>query len=625
MKKIVFSIALIFLSLYSFRLTAQKKYNVIFITIDDLSIAIDAYGNHDAPTPNINRLVQHGMLFGNAYCQYSLCSPSRTSFLSGYRPDKTQIFNNVVSPRSHLGKSFKFLPEYFHLFNYYTARFGKIGPCGHEAEVTWDSVYRSNYKFNDEEVDSPAWWIDTIDKNDDVALGGILTEGLKKNLKNPVSTPYFYGYGLATHNPWTPILREWNRIGDPSVKELLPVDINGTTTNIRGNGSANISLPDTPPDDTADIPHIALKPFFNYPPDDWKRYRHAYYSEIATIDAYLGKVLDEMDSLNIWNNTIVVFLSDHGVHLGEHNGLWLKLTLFEESSRVPFIICAPGKQKGVCRRPVEMVDVFPTLTELCALPTPPGLEGTSLVPLLENPSAKWKKAIFSQIVRYADGDTVMGRAVRTANFHYNSWQEYGEELYDIKNDPKEYTNLVNNPKYDVVLKRMRALLAGGWQGALPPAYTKKSYYHDLDGDKYGNSDDSISAYFPPDSYVSQSGDCDDNNSSIYPGAKSCIAVSSAFMSENNITTTPELLLYPNPSVRNINVAYKSYSAGEVQLKVVDIVGRILFIKKVQAIKGSNMFKLNLPYLKPGMYYLQLNDGSLQKKLKPILFELQSQN
>lgn len=519
MKKIVFFIALMSLSLYTSNLKAQKNYNVIFITIDDLSIAFDAYGNADAPTPNFARLMQHGMLFKTAYCQYSLCSPSRTSYLSGYRPDKTGIFDNRVSPRSHLGNSFKFLPEYFHAFNYYTARFGKIGPCGHEEEVTWDSVYKARYQFTDEgEISTPAWWIDTVNKNDDVTLSGRLTDGLRKNLRNPVSTPYFYGFGIWTHNPWTPILSEWNKIGDSSVKVLLPVDINGTTTNVRGNGSSNINLPDTPPDDTADIPGIALKPPLNYPKRDWKKLRHAYYGEIAAMDTYLGKVLDEIDALNLWDSTIVVFLSDHGVHLGEHNGQWLKLTLFEESSRVPFVICAPGKKKGVCNRPVEFVDVFPTLTELCGLPAPPDLEGSSLVPLLENPSADWKNAIFSQLIRFDGGDTLMGRAVRTGKFHYNSWQEYGEELYDIKKDPNEYTNLVNDTAYKTELNHMRDLLAGGWQGALPPSYTKKSYFKDRDGDSYGNSDDSVVAYFPPDNYVSQPGDCDDNDSNVHPGA-----------------------------------------------------------------------------------------------------------
>jgi uncharacterized sulfatase len=466
------------------------------------------------------------MLFKQTYCQYAICGPSRTSLLSGYRPDKTQIFDNRVSPRSHLGVDFKFLPEYFQENNYYTERFGKIGPCGHEKEVTWDSVYRSHAILREDTINTPAWWIDTLHKTDDQTLAGVLTTGLLKSLRNPPASPYFFAYGIWTHNPWTPILSEWNKIGDPTVQELLPVDKKGTLTNVIGNGSANISLPNTPADDLDDIPSVALKPLFQYPSDEWKRYRHSYYAEIAAMDFHLGQILDEMDSLNLWDNSVVVFWSDHGIHLGEHNGLWLKQTLFEEALRIPFVICAPGKKVGICDKLVELVDIFPTLTELCGLPKPPGLEGSSLVPLLENPDAQWKKCIFAQVTRNVNRTTIMGRAVRTDSFEYNSWESYGEELYDLINDPYQYTNLVTDTAYNTTLDQMRLLLANGWQNAAPPPYLLKTYYKDADGDKYGTNSDSIIAYFPSDNYVSIGGDCNDANPNIHPGAleKNCNGV-----------------------------------------------------------------------------------------------------
>ncbi len=500
---------------------SAQKTNVLFIGVDDLSIAFDAYGNPDAKCPNFARLAQHGMWFKNAYIQYPLCSPSRTSIFSGQRPDSTGIVDNITSIRAKLGPDFQFLPEYFHAQGYRTEKFGKF-TCEHESEISWDYVFN---KYVHEPSDSalggdPVWWIDSLHKKESQTMSGtIVRDGLLPKLQSPVIKPYFYSLGLTTHTPFTPILNSWNKAGDSTVQELLPVDIYGTLTNVYGNGSANILLPDTPPNDTADIPRIALKDLLFYTPEQVQKIRHAYYSEIMQEDFHLGLVLDAMDQLQLWDSTIVVFYSDHGLHMGEHQGLWLKTTLFEESLRVPFIICAPGKKKGVSNTIVEMVDIFPTLTELCGLPKAPGMSGSSLVPLLEKPDTLWKKAAFSQVKRFIDiRRSVMGKSVRTNNFHYNYWQQYGEELYDIVNDPKEYTNLVNDTSYAADLAAMRTLLAKGWQYAKPPAYKQKFYFRDADADGYGLSADSTMAYFAPDGFASLKGDCNDNNPAVNPSA-----------------------------------------------------------------------------------------------------------
>ncbi len=235
-------------------------------------------------------------------------------------------------------------------------------------------------------------------------------------------------------------------------------------------------------------------------------------------DEALGLILDQMDAKNMWDSTVVVFWSDHGLNMGEHNGQWLKLTLFEESLRVPFIICAPGRPAGICEKPVELIDIFPTLIDLCGLPANPDLHGVSLAPLLERPNINFKKGIFAQMSKNYNNSKVMAKAARTEQYHYNSWQSYGEELYDVIADPKEYINLAGNPAYQNVLTEMRNLLAAGWKGALPPVYTKKMYYRDYDGDGYGSKTDSIARYFPPTGYVTISGDCNDNNKKINPGA-----------------------------------------------------------------------------------------------------------
>ncbi len=691
---------------------AQKKYNVIFIAADDLSIAFDAYGYPDVQLPNFARLIQHGMIFPQTYCQYALCSPSRTSIMSGKRPDSTGVFGNIISIRSTLGEDYRFLPEYFNDYGYRTEKFGKVASCKHEDEVYWDYVLEGQGETRYGLRGTPDWWIDTSVKTVQQTVEGQITGALIEKIKQPVATPYFYGLGLSTHNPYTPILSSWNKLGDPLNKELLPVDINGTITNVLGNGSGNITLPDTPPNDTADIPPIALKDPIYYPPEEVQRIRHAYYGEMIELDEQLGAVLDELDILNLWESTVVVFWSDHGEQMGEHLGQWLKLTLFEECLRVPFVICAPGKKTGVCNKPVELVDIFSTLAELCGLPAPLGQQGSSLVPLLENPNAQWKKAIFAQVQRFVNNnhnDTLMGRAARTNTYHYNSWQDQGEELYNVVLDPYEYTNLARHSEAAAVLNHMRNLLAEGWQGALPPVYIQSVYYRDADGDGYGKNHDSTIAYFAPDGYANKKGDCNDNDARIHPGANEkvcngkddncngsvdenkpqptitplgsldicatgsvvlrtekgpgfsyqwkrngnnisgatsrtytatikgkykveityngCSSLSesaevtsscNASVLSNEITSSEKLSIYPNPSTGIITITYNSNSAGKIDLKVYDRIGKIVFSKADKAITGKNTYELNLVMLKPGVYDVELNNGALPIRSKLIL-------
>jgi iduronate 2-sulfatase len=596
---------------------AQKKYNVLFIAVDDMSIAIQAYGNNQAPMPNFQRLMQHGVLFRTAYCPYSMCNPSRTAILSGKRPDETGVFQNGQSMRTNLGAHYKFVPEYFNANGYRTEAFGKI-TCGHEEEISWDYVYPDKGKAL-HDGGNPLWWIDTTDNNEKSTIYGEWTDAVIQKMEHPVASPYFYAIGLSTHNPSTPTIHSWDKTGDPSYKELLPVDKSGTLTDVRGTGSDNIILPNTPGNDLDDIPDIALKKREQYPTDEWQKRRHAYYGEVIAADEHIGKLVDELDKLNAWDNTVIVFWSDHGVQLGEHQGLWLKKTLFEECNRVPFLICAPGmKTNVVCDALVELVDIYPTLAELCGLPAPSGMEGSSLVPVLEDPTVQWKKAIFSQVQRHYHGADYMGRAVRTDHYHYNSWDGQGEELYDIVNDPYEYTNLASDPGHTDALNHMRKLLAGGWQGALPPTYPKQTFYKDADGDGYGVSTETFQTYFAPAGYASKNGDCDDSNSRIYPGGMDCIA-SAISSSEASAISSSRFSLYPNPSQGNIIVSYKSDITGNVTIKVIDMTGRELLRNNQQAIKGQNTFKLDLQTLHSGMYYLKIIEGSSsQKQIKFLI-------
>ncbi|QEC69558.1 sulfatase-like hydrolase/transferase [Panacibacter ginsenosidivorans] len=527
-------------------LHAQQKPNVIFIGIDDLGTVFDAYGNADVPCPNFARMAQHGTMFRRVYCQYALCSPSRASLLSGKRPNSTGVINNGTSIRTNLGADYKFLPEYFQSNGYYTGKFGKM-TCGHEEEIAWNYVYDSAIGDGIQNIGgTPHWWIDTLHKSTMSNNYGLFVSSMIQKMREPRSNPYFFGLGIGVHNEFTPNLAAWNKIGDNTVQQLLPVDIDTTYTNVYGNGSANITLPNTPANDQDDIPAPALKNLQVYPTDVWKNIRHAYYGEIIQEDSLLGVVLDELDRTNAWQNTVVVFWSDHGIQTGEHNGLWFKQTLFEGALRVPMVICAPGKSKGLIHEsPVELVDIYSTLSELCGLPVPAGQEGSSLVPVLEKPNIPWKKAAFAQVRRVdrqGSSDTTLSDAVRTTQYHYNSWGTAGEELYDDLNDPDEFTNLVTNAAYASVLDSMRTLLANNWQGALPPVYTKRTFYRDSDRDNYGTRLDTVIAYFAPAGYITTPGDCNDNNAKINPGAaeKSCNGIDdncNGSVDENNPVPT----------------------------------------------------------------------------------------
>ena len=380
---------------------SQQRYNVILISLDDMNDRTSYLGYPAVLTPNLQRLINKGTAFTSAYCQFPLCNPSRVSMMSGWRPDKTGVFGNNMDPAAYVPANVKYLQDYLHSFGYRTERYGKIYHGQFEYEFTWDYAEggsSSNFAKNAGEpltnFDPASWGIyPKKDSGGDYTLVQDLVASLKQNR----TQPGFYGIGLGVHNPFTPNLANWNKYGDPSVKVDLPFW--QSTTTVKGNSARTIQIPtNTPANDRNDIPQVAF--FANntlvQADSEWRKTVQAYYGEVSTMDRNLGVLLDEMDRDHLWDNTVVVLISDHGQHLGEHNGLWLKNTLFEESIHIPLVVYAPGKPAGICNKFVEAVDIYPTITELCRVPTPADVEGSSFVRLLDDPTQTWKKASFTQ-------------------------------------------------------------------------------------------------------------------------------------------------------------------------------------------------------------------------------------
>lgn len=424
-----------------------SRPNVLFIAVDDLNNRLGCYGDPVVKTPNIDRLAKRGVRFDRAYCNYPVCNASRTSLLSGLRPDKTKVLDNRTPPRTTL-KDAVFLPEYFHQHGYFTARVGKIAHGLFEDSVSWDISESARGRSNPAnqkarkkragggDESGALTWVMT-DNPDEAEPDGRTARRIVELMDQAKDKPFFLGAGFhKPHLPW---------VAPKKYFDLYSTD--------------RIKLPDTPADDLDDIPPIALthrEQEKRMTDLERKKAILAYHAATSFMDAQVGVLLDALDRKNLWDNTIVLLFGDHGWHLNEHLGLWRKMTVFEESARAPLIIAAPGKKRGEsCPRLVEWVDFYPTLTGLCGLPQKPGLDGESVAPLLQNPQRKWKKAAYT-IVQHQG---VIGRSVRTDRFRYTEWGGPGvAELYDHEMDPKEYRNLAKDPKHAQTIVGLRTLL-----------------------------------------------------------------------------------------------------------------------------------------------------------------------
>jgi len=439
-----------------------KKMNILFISVDDMNNDLGCYGHPLVKSPNIDRLASKGIAFANSYCQFPLCSPSRTSVLTGMRPDKTRVFDLKYHFRQDMPDVVT-LPQMFIQNGYYVARVGKmyhygnpgdIGTNGLDDRVSWTERVNPvgldktsleldliNYTPGKNLGSAMAYLSDNKGKDPEHTDGIVATEAIKLMEKHK-DKPFFIAAGFyKPHTPWiTP---------EKYFKMYQPGDM---------------SLPKIAPETPANYPELALAstkpwPYFGINADQAMECKLAYFAAISFVDAQIGRLLDALDSLGLSNNTIVVFWSDHGYHLGEH-GLWFKQSCFEESTKSPLIIAYPGAPSAgkISHRTVELVDIYPTLAELTGLTPPGNIQGYSLVPLLKDPAAEWQHPAFTQVER---GNTP-GHSVRTEVWRYTEWGfgKMGEELYNEEADPQELNNLAGNPKYAQVKQKMKELLHG---------------------------------------------------------------------------------------------------------------------------------------------------------------------
>lgn len=441
--------------------TADSRPNVLLLMADDLASTLGSYGHPQAQTPHLDALAKEGVLFNRAYCQFPHCNPSRSSMMSGLRPNSTRVTDNADNLYTNLPGVLT-LPHHFRQQGYATARCGKIFhlgiPTGLESmddPLGWDF----GTPFKDERPYPPkrdsivkvktgkkqgiSW--QEIPGDDDLLCDGVFaTTAMAWLKKREGSKPFFLAIGF--HRPHTPL------VAPAEYFDLYPFE--------------SITLPDAPANDVDDIPLPARNGsvpgyLITATPEQRRAAIRAYLACVSYVDAQVGRLMAELKQQGLLENTIVIFTSDHGWHLGEHD-LWHKRSLFEESAQVPLIISAPG-MKGNGQRSgslAELLDIYPTLCDLTGLPVPSHVQGRSLKPVLNDPTMAVHEGAFSQARRGADAEH-WGRSIRTVRWRCTEWDEgrNGIELYDHDNDQYEYTNLAKDAQHAEVLKKLRAALA----------------------------------------------------------------------------------------------------------------------------------------------------------------------
>jgi len=441
---------------------AAGRPNVLFIAVDDLRVELGCYGDTLAKSPNIDRLAGRGTLFTRAYCQQAVCNPSRASALTGLRPDTLRVWDLPTHFREYRPDVVT-LPQLFKQNGYHARNIGKMFHNYRQDEyqgdpASWSVPARLHYgsHYDDHPVvdGKPPADHATLDKtecrdvSDEAYLDGRVAAEAVEALREmaEMEQPFFFAVGFwKPHLPFNAPKRYWDRYD-----------------------RSQVDLPENP-EAPVGVPPLALQDYRvdskkTLTGDDVRELRHGYYAATTYLDAQVGKVLDELDRLALRDRTIIVLWSDHGFHLGEH-GLWSKTTCFELDARVPLIVATPDHPGGQrAEGLVELVDLYPTLADLCGLAPPEDLAGTSLRPILEDPAAEVKDVAITQNPRppYCRGKDpkVMGYSIRTGRFRYTEWRRFDDgravarELYDHAEDPRETVNVAERPEHQASVKRL---------------------------------------------------------------------------------------------------------------------------------------------------------------------------
>jgi arylsulfatase A-like enzyme len=485
-----------------------KRVNVLFFAVDDLRTEMGCYGNTIIKTPNLDKLAASGTVFNRAYCQQAVCSPSRSSLLTGARPDTTRVWDLQTHFRKNIPDVVT-LPQHFKAAGYHTEAMGKIYHGGLDDPDSWsvpswtqagnaaggqgqkgkkqggkksafvepgDEIFaapgddgcvdqskieqlekqaKERQAKRRESDRGPAFAAPDVQDNElfDGKLADHAVDRLREVSK--ADKPFFLAVGfLKPHLPFIAPKRYWD-LYDPAQIPPAPNPFppQGVTKFSLANSGELRSYDGMPKQGPV-------------PADQARQLKHGYYAAASFTDAQIGKVLDELDRLGLRENTVVVLWGDHGWKLGEH-GEWCKHTNFENDAHAPLLLRAPGFPAGQKTDAlVEFVDIYPSLCELAGLPRPAHLEGSSFVPVLKDAKRPWKSAAFSQYPR----QSVMGYSMRTDRYRLTRWvnkQNHEDvqavELYDEQTDPQENVNLAADPAHAELVKQLTAQAVAGWK------------------------------------------------------------------------------------------------------------------------------------------------------------------
>ncbi len=429
---------------------SQHK-NVLFIVVDDLTKTLGCYDHPKVRTPNVDRLASMGIQFDHAYCNYAVCNPSRSSFLTGLRPETTTILDNRKPLQSVIGDWIT-LPALFRQNGYYTMSLGKIFHTPQEKHndfKAWNEIHtfqttdlgkKGDHRNLTGDALKWCWWQAAEGTDEDQRDGQIAAKAVDF-IRGDHNQPFFLAVGI--HKPHDPF------IAPKKYFDMYPLE----------DCDPHVLPKDWVPPYSHTLPG-QTKVFNKFTDQDKREFLRSYYACSSFMDALIGKLLHALKETGQMENTLIVFMGDHGYHLGEHNW-WNKVTLFEQGTSAPFIVAGPPvEEKGVRSEAMfEFIDIYPTLAALCDLKnTPRYLEGKSFASVVKNPSQPFRNEVRAIINR----GEMLGRTVKNSKWRYTEWDEgkKGRELYHQINDPLEYENLAEDPQYQSVVAHMKELLRG---------------------------------------------------------------------------------------------------------------------------------------------------------------------